>query len=170
MVVICRFEFTEEERLALSDNMGVKRPATRETFRVMVGVLVDCWLEDLCDDYQQKQERILEEEAAFLIISPEKFRQFAERGCRIAFGYDLTTRIAKFGGEGMIRYVYFFFLFSHILLAFIVAPLVLSAIYLAVTQKIEKHKKIVKFTFPVWLYVSISGVVVYLMISPYYSH
>ena len=84
--------------------------------------------------------------------------------------YHSSAPSTKFGGEGMIRYVYFFFLLSHILLAFIVAPLVLSAIYLAVTQKIEKHKKIVKFTFPVWLYVSISGVVVYLMISPYYSH
>lgn len=82
--------------------------------------------------------------------------------------YHSNAPSTKFGGEGIIRYVYFSLLISHILLAFIVVPLVLSAIYFAVSQKIEKHKKIVKFTFPVWLYVSISGVIVYLMISPYY--
>ena len=84
--------------------------------------------------------------------------------------YHSNAPSTKFGGEGIIRYVYFFFLLSHILLAFIVAPLVLSAIYFAVSGKIEKHKKIVKFTFPVWLYVSLTGIVVYLMIRPYYSH
>ena len=82
--------------------------------------------------------------------------------------YHANAPSTKFGGEGLIRYVYFFFLMTHILLAFIVVPLVLSAIYFAVSEKIEKHRKIVKFTFPVWLYVSITGVIVYLMISPYY--
>jgi len=92
-------------------------------------------------------------------------------GCMFLIFYVLYHSNApstKFGGEGIIRYVYFSLLISHILLAFIVVPLVLFAIYFAVFQKIEKHKKIVKFTFPVWLYVSISGVIVYLMISPYY--
>lgn len=84
--------------------------------------------------------------------------------------YHSNAPATKFGGEGIIRYVYFFFLLSHILLAFIVVPLVLTAIYFAVFQKIDRHKKIVKFTFPVWLYVSITGTVVYFMISPYYSH
>lgn len=83
--------------------------------------------------------------------------------------YHSNAPSTKFGGDGIIRYVYFFFLLSHILLAFIVPPLVLFAIYFAVAGKIEKHKKIVKYTFPVWLYVSITGIVVYLMISPYYS-
>ena len=82
--------------------------------------------------------------------------------------YHSNAPSTKFGGEGMIRYVYFFFLLSHILLAFIVVPLVLSAVYFAVSEKIDKHRKIVKFTFPVWLYVSVTGVIVYLMISPYY--
>ncbi|MCL4150826.1 UNVERIFIED_CONTAM: hypothetical protein GTU68_004168 [Idotea baltica] len=92
-------------------------------------------------------------------------------GCIFLVGYIIyhsNAPTTKFGGEGVVRYVYFFLLISHILLAFIVVPLVLSAIYFGVTQKIEKHKKIVKYTFPVWLYVSITGVVVYLMISPYY--
>ena len=84
--------------------------------------------------------------------------------------YHSNAPSTKFGGEGLIRYVYFSLLISHILLAFIVVPLVLSAVYFAVSQKIEKHKKIVKYTLPVWLYVSISGVIVYLMISPYYPY
>ncbi len=82
--------------------------------------------------------------------------------------YHSNATSTKFGGEGFERTLYFFFLISHILLAFTVVPLVLSAIYFAVSQKIEQHKRIVKFTFPVWLYVSVTGVIVYLMISPYY--
>ena len=77
---------------------------------------------------------------------------------------DSTT----FGGEGWIRPVYYFLLLSHILLAIVVVPFVLFAFYFALTDKIEKHKKIVKYTFPIWLYVSVTGVLVYLMISPYY--
>jgi putative membrane protein len=84
--------------------------------------------------------------------------------------YHSSAESTKFGGEGIIRIVYFFFLITHILLAFAVVPLVLSAIYFAVTQKLPQHRKIVKYTFPVWLYVSVTGVIVYLMISPYYVH
>lgn len=84
--------------------------------------------------------------------------------------YHSSAPSTKFGGEGLIRFVYFFFLISHVLLAFAVVPLVLSAIYFAVTDKLESHKKIVKYTFPVWLYVSITGVIIYFMISPYYPY
>lgn len=84
--------------------------------------------------------------------------------------YHSNAPSTKFGGEGMIRYVYFSLLISHILLSFLVVPMVLSAMYFAIYGKIEKHKRIVKYTFPIWLYVSISGVLVYLMISPYYVH
>lgn len=84
--------------------------------------------------------------------------------------YHSNATSTKFGGEGIVRLVYFFFLITHILLAFIVVPLVLSAIYFAVTSKIDQHRRIVKYTFPVWLYVSVTGVIVYLMISPYYVH
>jgi len=84
--------------------------------------------------------------------------------------YHSNAPSTAFGGEGFIRYVYFFFLLSHVLLAFIVVPLVLSAIYFAVSEKIESHRKIVKFTFPVWLYVSVTGIIVYFMISPYYPY
>ena len=84
--------------------------------------------------------------------------------------YHANVPSTKFGGDGSIRNVYFFFLITHILMAFALAPLVLFTVYYAAFQKLEKHKKIVKFTFPVWLYVSVTGVIVYLMISPYYTH
>ncbi|MBK6263724.1 DUF420 domain-containing protein [Marivirga sp. S37H4] len=69
-----------------------------------------------------------------------------------------------------LRSIYIVVLLSHIILAAIVVPFVLFAFYFALTDKIDKHRKIVKYTFPIWLYVSITGVVVYLMISPYYMH
>ncbi len=67
------------------------------------------------------------------------------------------------------RFVYLGLLLSHILLSIVVVPFVLLAFYYALTNKIDKHRKIVKFTFPIWLYVSVTGVTVYLLISPYYS-
>lgn len=69
---------------------------------------------------------------------------------------------------GSTRIVYLIILASHILLSILVVPFVLFAFYYALTDQLEKHRKIVRYTFPVWLYVSITGVVVYLMISPYY--
>ncbi len=70
---------------------------------------------------------------------------------------------------GTVRYVYWFILLTHILLAAIVVPLVLFAFYFALSNQIVKHKKMVKWTYPIWLYVAVTGVVVYLMISPYYQ-
>lgn len=84
--------------------------------------------------------------------------------------YHLTTDATKFGGEGMIRYVYFFLLLTHILLSIAVVPLVLITYVRALSERFENHKKIAKITFPIWLYVAVSGVVVYLMIAPYYVH
>ncbi len=69
---------------------------------------------------------------------------------------------------GATKYFYYFILISHILLSIIVVPFVLMAFYFALTDKIEKHRRIVKFTFPIWLYVSVTGVMTYLLISPYY--
>lgn len=82
--------------------------------------------------------------------------------------YHMTSNSTKFGGEGTIKYVYYTVLISHILLSIIVIPFVLITFVRGITNDIEKHKKIAKFTFPLWLYVVISGVLVYLMISPYY--
>lgn len=70
---------------------------------------------------------------------------------------------------GATRTIYLIILLSHILLAIVVVPFVLFALFYAITGKFEKHKKIVKYTLPIWLFVSVSGVVVYLMISPYYQ-
>lgn len=83
--------------------------------------------------------------------------------------YHTTAGHTKFGGEGTIRTVYFFLLITHIILAAIQAPFVLYAFLYGYTGQIEKHQKIVKFSYPIWLYVSITGVICYLMISPYYT-
>jgi putative membrane protein len=79
-----------------------------------------------------------------------------------------TTPSAKFGGQGVLRPIYFLILVSHILLATSIVPLALFAIYRGLTGEIEKHKKIVKYTLPIWLYVSATGVVVYLFMKQYY--
>jgi putative membrane protein len=84
--------------------------------------------------------------------------------------YHVSNPSTPYGGEGWIRPVYYFFLISHIVLSIAVVRFVLLAVYYALTNQVIKHKKIVKFAFPVWLYVSVTGVIVYLMISPYYSH
>ena len=94
-------------------------------------------------------------------------------GCSIAFlgmyvAYHMTSDSTKFGGEGTIKYVYYFILITHIILSIIIIPLVLTTYVKAWSERFDKHKKIAKITFPIWLYVAITGVVVYLMISPYY--
>ncbi len=82
--------------------------------------------------------------------------------------YHMTSESTKFGGEGTIRYVYFFILITHILLSIVIIPFVLITYVRAITNDIERHKKIAKITFPLWLYVAVSGVLVYILISPYY--
>jgi len=82
--------------------------------------------------------------------------------------YHMTSNSTKFGGEGSLKTVYFIILISHILLSIVVIPFVLITYVRAITNNIELHKKIAKFTFPLWLYVAISGVLVYILISPYY--
>lgn len=84
--------------------------------------------------------------------------------------YHASAESTSFGGDDSTKYVYYFFLISHILLSIGVVPLVLLAFFYALNGMLEKHKKIVKYTFPIWLYVSVTGVIVYLMISPYYVH
>ena len=83
--------------------------------------------------------------------------------------YHMTTESTTFGGSGAIRYVYFIILISHILLSIVVIPLVLFTLSRALSGNFERHKALAKFTFPVWLYVAVTGVIVYLMISPYYK-
>ena len=83
--------------------------------------------------------------------------------------YHITSDSTKFGGEGSIKYVYFIILISHIILSIIITPFVCFTYLRGWLGDYEKHKKLTRITFPLWLYVAISGVVVYLMISPYYS-
>jgi putative membrane protein len=82
--------------------------------------------------------------------------------------YHMTSESTPYGGEGLLRYVYFIILISHILLSIAIIPLVLITYYRAFTQQFQKHRRIARIAFPLWLYVAISGVVIYLMISPYY--
>ena len=83
--------------------------------------------------------------------------------------YHMTSDSTKFGGEGTIKYLYYFILITHILMSIIVIPFVLITYIRAITNNIERHKKIARITFPLWLYVAISGVLVYIIISPYYQ-
>lgn len=82
--------------------------------------------------------------------------------------YHMTSNSTKFGGEGVEKTIYFVILITHILLSVAVIPFVLITYMRARLGKFKQHKKIAKITFPLWLYVAVSGVVVYLMISPYY--
>jgi putative membrane protein len=74
----------------------------------------------------------------------------------------------SFGGDGALKAIYFFVLISHILLSIPVLPLAMFAIYRGWTGEIAKHKKVVRYTFPIWLYVAITGVLVYFFMAPYY--
>lgn len=73
-----------------------------------------------------------------------------------------------YGGTGVLRYLYFYILISHILLSSIIVPLVLFTMYRGLTGQYEKHSKIAKWTFPIWLYVAVTGVLVYVFMLPYY--
>ena len=83
--------------------------------------------------------------------------------------YHMTSDSTSFGGEGMIRYVYFFILISHIFLSIVIIPLVLITYSKTYLKDFVAHRKWAKYTFPIWLYVAVTGVIVYLMISPYYA-
>ncbi len=84
--------------------------------------------------------------------------------------YHGAAESTTFGGEGAIRIVYYFLLITHILLAAVALFPILFAYYYGYTNQREKHRKVVKYAYPIWLYVSVTGVIVYLMISPYYTH
>lgn len=82
--------------------------------------------------------------------------------------YHITSDSTPYGGEGFVQYIYYFVLITHILLSIIVIPFVLVTYVRGLTNQIERHRKIARIAFPLWLYVAISGVVVYWMIAPYY--
>ena len=82
--------------------------------------------------------------------------------------YHMTSDPTPFGGSGNVKYFYYFILISHIILSIFIIPMVLVTYVRAITKMFNQHKKIAKITFPIWLYIAITGVIVYVMISPYY--
>ncbi len=84
--------------------------------------------------------------------------------------YHMTSDSTPYGGTGMLRYFYYTVLISHILLSIAVIPLVLKTYAKAYLKDFRGHRKLARITFPIWLYVAVTGVVVYLMISPYYPY
>jgi putative membrane protein len=83
--------------------------------------------------------------------------------------YHASSEETSFGGEGWIRYIYFFLLITHIILSAIIVPLVLVTFLRAKLGEFEKHRKIAKYTFVIWTYVLVSGIAVFFMIEPYYG-
>lgn len=84
--------------------------------------------------------------------------------------YHMTADSTSYGGVGVIRYVYYFILVSHIILSIVIIPLVLKTYARAYLKDFERHRQLARITFPIWLYVAVTGVIVYLMISPYYEY
>ena len=82
--------------------------------------------------------------------------------------YHAMAESTPYGGEGVLRYIYYFILITHIVFSAIIVPLALTTLARGLNMKVEKHRKIARITMPMWLYVSITGVLVYIMISPYY--
>lgn len=82
--------------------------------------------------------------------------------------YHFTTSSTAFGGTGLIKVLYLTILITHIFLAILIVPLALIAIARGLNMKVDKHKKITKWVMPIWLYVSFTGVIIYIMIFPYY--
>ncbi len=95
--------------------------------------------------------------------------------CSLAFlvmyvAYHMTSDSTSYGGAGFLRYLYFFILITHILLSIIIIPFVLFTFVRGIAGAYERHKKLARITYPMWMYVAVTGVIVYLMISPYYVH
>ncbi len=83
--------------------------------------------------------------------------------------YHFTTPSTRFGGVGLIKVIYLIILISHIILAALIVPLALLTVARGLNMKVEQHRKIAKWVMPIWLYVSFTGVLIYIMIAPYYN-
>ena len=83
--------------------------------------------------------------------------------------YHFLGQRTIYGGDGLLKYIYYFILLTHIVLAVVIVPLVLLSVYYGITNQLQRHRRISKWTFPIWLYVAVTGVLVYLLISPYYA-
>lgn len=83
--------------------------------------------------------------------------------------YHFTTPETRFGGEGGLRYLYFFFLITHVVLAALILPFILLTFNRAYTNQFDRHRKMARWVFPLWLYVALTGPICYLMLKPYYG-
>lgn len=83
--------------------------------------------------------------------------------------YHFLGERTIYGGDGFLKLFYYFILLTHIVLAVVIVPLVLLSMYFALTEQFNRHRRVSKWTFPIWLYVAVTGVLVYILISPYYS-
>jgi putative membrane protein len=107
--------------------------------------------------------------SSLFLVSYILYHYFAPE---VKFGdvnHDGILNAQEITSAGNLRYVYYVILISHITLAAIVLPLILFSFYRGLKMQVEKHKKLVRWSFPIWLYVTVTGVVVYLMISPFYN-
>lgn len=83
--------------------------------------------------------------------------------------YHITTTATKYGGEGVVSYIYYFLLITHVVLAGVILPFILFTYIRGITWQVERHRKLAKWVYPLWLYVAISGPICYLMLRPYYG-
>ena len=83
--------------------------------------------------------------------------------------YHAQAPVTRYGGEGLIRWVYFFVLITHVVLAPVILPLALYTVARALRGELPRHRRIARWTLPLWLYVTVTGVAVYLMMAPYYD-
>ena len=84
--------------------------------------------------------------------------------------YHMISETTKYGGDGFMRGLYFIILVTHVFLAAVSFPFIVYTAFLGQTMQVESHRKLARYVFPVWLYVASTGVIVYLMISPYYPY
>jgi len=83
--------------------------------------------------------------------------------------FHATGIVTRYGGSGIVKYIYYFILITHIILAAVVLPVVLLSFYSGLKMNVSRHRRLVRWSFPIWLYVTVTGVLVYLMIAPYYT-
>lgn len=83
--------------------------------------------------------------------------------------YHITTPETKYGGEGLMRGIYFFFLITHVILAGLILPFILFTFIRGYSGAIERHRRLARWVFPFWLYVAITGPICYFMLKPYYA-
>lgn len=82
--------------------------------------------------------------------------------------YHFLTPSTRFGGEGIIKVIYLILLLTHILAAAVILPFILFTFIRGYLMQVEAHKRIAKWTFPIWMYVAVTGPICYLMLQPYY--